>query len=823
MSQHIKSVTSPDVNESNAPKEEEPSFIDKRTEVSQLNVTGLSQNTSAQPYTKRNGVTELSPRTNLTFKQKIEKVLDSTNFTIFMSVITVYALFADDIRNLATKKDADDVWFSFATLCLFLFSAEVLLSCIVKKGYLWSFYFWLDFIATLSMIPDIGWIWYPIVGIDEDGDSGGDADQIKKAGRASKAGTRTSRVIRIIRLIRLIRIVKLYKNAQIAIKNRAQEEDDEFGDMQLPMESKVGKRLSDLTIKRVIVLVLLLLLILPLFDTEFYLTDPYSWDFGTNEMMEFRNKAGFDVVRQEYIAYHEDDDYPLIYFSYEDIDGKTYEWETDTKSEDLRFAEKYFASSDHESVAVFDIRYENRVSSGLNICRTVFVCIVLTLGAIYFTKDASELVITPIEKMMDKVHKIAKNPMMASEVRKNDIFELIDNKEKGCLDKLCSNSKENTTDYETTILEDTIIKIGVLLALGFGEAGSGIIATNMEKAGGLDTMLSGSRCMAVFGFCDIRNFTDSTEILLEGVMLFVNEIAQIVHGVVDHYQGAANKNIGDAFLLVWKFHPEDVEIGEEGMDVKKDAKRGIYLADCALTSFLKIIAKINRDPVILKYKSHEKLNKRMPNYAVKMGFGLHVGWAIEGAIGSEYKIDASYLSPHVNMASRLEAATKQYGVPFLLSGSIYDMLSPMAKSLCRHIDTITVKGSEKPVRIYTSDVDPKDLTPTVEQKERISTRIKRKKLRLALEKGMQTSSSILENSKELISMRSHITPEFISTFEKGMNSYIAGDWSDSKYWVEQALQIKPNDGPSETLMNVMAEEDFKAPSDWSGFRVLTEK
>ena len=37
-------------------------------------------------------------------------------------------------------------------------------------------------------------------------------------------------------------------------------------------------------------------------------------------------------------------------------------------------------------------------------------------------------------------------------------------------------------------------------------------------------------------------------------MIFVNEIAQIVHGVVDMYQGAANKNIGDAFLLVWKFN-----------------------------------------------------------------------------------------------------------------------------------------------------------------------------------------------------------------------------------------------------------------------------
>jgi hypothetical protein len=34
---------------------------------------------------------------------------------------------------------------------------------------------------------------------------------------------------------------------------------------------------------------------------------------------------------------------------------------------------------------------------------------------------------------------------------------------------------------------------------------------------------------------------------------------------------------------------------------------------------------------------------------------------IKGAIGSHFKIDASYLSPNVNIASRLEAATKQYG------------------------------------------------------------------------------------------------------------------------------------------------------------------
>jgi class 3 adenylate cyclase len=46
-------------------------------------------------------------------------------------------------------------------------------------------------------------------------------------------------------------------------------------------------------------------------------------------------------------------------------------------------------------------------------------------------------------------------------------------------------------------------------------------------------------------------------------MVFVNEIGEIVHGVVDSFSGAANKNIGDAFLLVWKIHDEDIERNDE--------------------------------------------------------------------------------------------------------------------------------------------------------------------------------------------------------------------------------------------------------------------
>jgi class 3 adenylate cyclase len=70
-------------------------------------------------------------------------------------------------------------------------------------------------------------------------------------------------------------------------------------------------------------------------------------------------------------------------------------------------------------------------------------------------------------------------------------------------------------------------------------------------------MMAGQRVYAIFGFCDIRSFTESTEVLQTKIMLFVNQIAEITHSMVDKYGGSANKNIGDAFLLVWKYKHEE--------------------------------------------------------------------------------------------------------------------------------------------------------------------------------------------------------------------------------------------------------------------------
>lgn len=131
-------------------------------------------------------------------------------------------------------------------------------------------------------------------------------------------------------------------------------------------------------------------------------------------------------------------------------------------------------------------------SAGLGIGRTLYVCIILGFGALIFTKDANDLVLKPIERMVVKVNAIAKNPLSAKDAK------MI--------------KKDGLENMETVDIENAIVKIGTLLALGFGEAGSEIIASNIGS-GDINPMLAGKKKCAIYGFCDIRNFTDATEVL----------------------------------------------------------------------------------------------------------------------------------------------------------------------------------------------------------------------------------------------------------------------------------------------------------------------
>ena len=81
--------------------------------------------------------------------------------------MTVYALVGDDIRVLATTKPADAIFYGITFASLIIFTIEIIVQSICKEGYFLGFFFWLDLISTLSLIMDIGWIWNPIMGIDD--------------------------------------------------------------------------------------------------------------------------------------------------------------------------------------------------------------------------------------------------------------------------------------------------------------------------------------------------------------------------------------------------------------------------------------------------------------------------------------------------------------------------------------------------------------------------------------------------------------------------------------------------------------------------------
>ena len=122
----------------------------------------------------------------------------------------------------------------------------------------------------------------------------------------------------------------------------------------------------------------------------------------------------------------------------------------------------------------------------------------------------------------------------------------------------------------------------------------------MNLDGDVNPMIAGKKIFAIFGFCDIRNFIDMTEILEERVMVFVNEVADIVHNSVNNYEGSTNKNIGDAFLLVWKFPPDVLKMNKDYPEIL-NLRMVNNIADMALIAFIKTFINVRKSQNIEQY------------------------------------------------------------------------------------------------------------------------------------------------------------------------------------------------------------------------------
>ncbi len=81
-----------------------------------------------------------------------------------------------------------------------------------------------------------------------------------------------------------------------------------------------------------------------------------------------------------------------------------------------------------------------------------------------------------------------------------------------------------------------------------------------------------------------------------------------MHDTVDSFNGAANKNIGDAFLLVWKLPENMISLGPSDELIVHDKEVVGSLSDQAFLAFIKIILEINKNEKIAHYNNHKGLN-----------------------------------------------------------------------------------------------------------------------------------------------------------------------------------------------------------------------
>ncbi len=651
-------------------------------------------------------------------------------------------------------------------------------------------------------------------------------------------------------------VKRLNKNSVFTLpplenENKKWEEDiKKYLEQHVFKQQKISQKVTE-GISRLMIIIVILVFIVSIYsDEDNFNKESFSYILMCKMINNYSNKykiQNFSKIKEfvdNYLLTNILTNYPIIQV----------EWKEhiiyQNKSMKLNFIEDYYrrdisyvySKQDPSTIIIISKRQISKMTSLIYLLRLIYIITSVSVLCLLINNDIYNLIFHPLEKIGKVVDIVSKDP-----VGSKTVTELKNNMEHS------SNKKEdqNSVSYEIKIIQSAIIRISALMAINFGEAGGEILKENISSSEGLNPMLQGKKIQAIFGFCFIHNFSEINEVFQEKTMIFVNQISDIVHSCVDKFNGITNKNLGDCYLLAWKFKEKtknnNTTINNMNNNLNNEAKlslknslltaeRNQELADCALLGFLNIIKKINKSQNILVYRKDIDLIKKFgPKYSVQMGFGLHTGWGIEGAIGSYYKIDCSYLSPNVNIAARLETATNIYGVDILLSGEFYDLLSDFMKRKCRKIDIVTLKGSEKPVSLYTVDIN-KNIHPgkLTSKKDRLTLRERRSYYALKKKKLWHKYNSMkynytlgeiyLKQSKGLRQLLKQIKSDmFYTCFEDGFNDYIDGEWKEAAQFLEKARYLDKSDGPTKTILDYIKSLDYKPPTNWDGYRVLTSK
>jgi adenylate cyclase len=183
----------------------------------------------------------------------------------------------------------------------------------------------------------------------------------------------------------------------------------------------------------------------------------------------------------------------------------------------------------------------------------------------------------------------------------------------------------------------------------------------------------GKRKVMTVLFSDIRGFTTLSEsIPAEEVILTLNEYITEMVEIILKYNGTLDKYIGDAIMA---FYNDPVD-----------------LPDHPLRAVLTAIEMKN---------ALDKLNEKWATEGrptLTIGIGINTGEMIVGHMGSPRLVDYTVIGDNVNLTSRIEGLTKEYGVSIIISESTYNEVKDSIE--CRFLGDCTVKGRLNTVKIF---------------------------------------------------------------------------------------------------------------------------
>lgn len=191
---------------------------------------------------------------------------------------------------------------------------------------------------------------------------------------------------------------------------------------------------------------------------------------------------------------------------------------------------------------------------------------------------------------------------------------------------------------------------------------------------GEDALMVGERKEVTILFSDIRGYTTLTEnIGAAEVVSLLNQYFETMVEAVFNYEGTLDKFMGDALMAVF------------GAPLPLTENHGWRAVQSALDMRQR-----------LEEFNQRRIIQEQPQ--IRIGIGISSGEVVSGNIGSHKRMDYTVIGDGVNLSSRLEGVTKEYGCDIILSEFTYQLCKDLI--WVRQLDKIRVKGKHQAVNIY---------------------------------------------------------------------------------------------------------------------------